>query len=262
MRARPPRPRRQPLAQLATALLLLAALPAQAPPKSKPDSEAPRKRPPRQEPAPSPPAQPPPQPNPKPDAKPGAKPTHETAPKTEARDAPKTAEEDELKSAFVLQFARYVEWPKAAAPEQREPSDKAPLTIAVVGDANLGTAMTSVLADKKIDARAIVVKNLGPFVKLTDRAALRQCQVLVFASDDVADWLAIREELGKAAVLTVSTMPGFGKLGGMIELYPDGKGLRFEVVQRPLAEAGLTASSKLLRLSQPRGGSNAAGAKR
>lgn len=258
MRARPPRSRRLPPAPLTAALLLLATLPAQAPPKSKPDSETPRKRPPAQEPVPSPPTKP----IPKPDRKPDLEPTPEPAPKAEPKDAPKTAVEDELKSAFVLQFARYVEWPRAAAPEQREPVAKPPLTIAVVGDANLGATMASVLADKKIDARAIVVRSLGPFVKLTDRAALRQCQVLVFASDDLADWLAIREELGKAAVLTVSTMPGFGKLGGMIELYPDGKGLRFEVVQRPLTEAGLIASSKLLRLSQPRGGSDAAGAKR
>lgn len=258
MRTRLSRPRRLPTAPLAAALLMLGALTAQTPPRSRPGGEEPRKRPPTQEPAPSPPAKPTPKPNHQPDPEP----TPEAAPKAEPKDAPKTAVEDELKSAFVLQFARYVEWPRAAAPERREPGDRAPLTIAVVGDANLGATMTTVLADKKIDARAIVVRNLGPFVKLTDRAALRQCQVLVFASDDVADWLAIREELGKAAVLTVSTMPAFSKLGGMIELYPDGKGLRFEVVQRPLTDAGLAASSKLLRLSQPRASTDAAGAKK
>ncbi len=178
------------------------------------------------------------------------KPPAKVEPATEAK--PRTAAEDELKSAFILQFARYVEWADATARRGEAPSRPAALTIAVVGDEDLGVTMATVLKDKKVDERPVVVTNLGPFVKLSDKAALKQCDVLVFAGDDHTDWIAIRDELGKSSVLTVSTMPGFAKQGGMIELYPDGKSLRFEVVQRPLADVGLSASSKLLRLSQPR----------
>ncbi len=159
---------------------------------------------------------------------------------------PKTADEDELKSAFVLQFARYVTWTKDALRGQAE------LTIAVVGDDELGATMATLLKDKKVDDRPIKVTNLGAFVKLTDKATLKRCQVLVFAGDDAGEWAAIRTELDKSAVLTISSMPGFAKQGGMIELYPDGKTLRFDVVQKELAKVELTASSKLLRLSQPR----------
>ena len=177
------------------------------------------------------------------------KPPAKAEPETKAK--PKTAAEDELKSAFILQFARYVEWADATARGGDAARKRAALTIAVVGDEDLGDTMTTVLKDKRVDERPVVITNLGPFVKLSDKAALKNCDVLVFAGDDQADWLAIRDELGKASVLTVSTMPGFAKAGGMIELYPDGKSLRFEVVQRPLTDVGLTASSKLLRLSQP-----------
>lgn len=179
----------------------------------------------------------------------GTKPPAKAEPETKAK--PKTAAEDELKSAFILQFARYVEWSDATARRGAAPRRPAALTIAVVGDEDLGETMATVLKDKKVDERPVVITNLGPFVKLTDKTALKECDVLVFAGDDQADWIAIRDELGKSSVLTVSTMPGFAKAGGMIELYPDGKSLRFEVVQRPLTDVGLTASSKLLRLSQP-----------
>lgn len=187
-----------------------------------------------------------------PPARTETKPPAKVEPATDARAKPKTAAEDELKSAFILQFARYVEWAEATARRGDAPRKVATLTIAVVGDESLGDTMTTVLKDKKVDERPIVITNLGPFVKLSDKAAIKNCDVLVFAGDDEADWTAIRDELGKASVLTVSTMPGFAKAGGMIELYPDGKSLRFEVVQRPLTDVGLSASSKLLRLSQPR----------
>ncbi len=187
----------------------------------------------------------------KPPASTETKPPAKVEPATEAKVKPKTAAEDELKSAFILQFARYVEWTDATARGGKAARKPAALTIAVVGDEDLGDTMTTVLKDKRIDERPVVISNLGPFVKLTDKAAIKNCDVLVFAGDEQADWIAIRDELGKASVLTVSTMPGFAKAGGMIELYPDGKSLRFEVVQRPLTDVGLTASSKLLRLSQP-----------
>lgn len=188
----------------------------------------------------------------KPPASTETKPPAKVEPATEAKVKPKTAAEDELKSAFILQFARYVEWTDATARGGKTAPKVATLTIAVVGDEDLGDTMSTVLKDKKVDERPVVITNLGSFVKLSDKAALKNCDVLVFAGDDAADWTAIRDELGKASVLTVSTMPGFAKAGGMIELYPDGKSLRFEVVQRPLTEVGLSASSKLLRLSQPR----------
>lgn len=180
------------------------------------------------------------------------KPPAKPEPATDAKTKPKTAAEDELKSAFILQFARYVEWADATARRSDAPRKVAALTIAVVGDEDLANTMTTVLKDKKVDERPVVITNLGSFVKLSDKAAIKNCDVLVFAGEDAADWTAIRDELGKASVLTVSTMPGFAKAGGMIELYPDGKSLRFEVVQRPLTDVGLSASSKLLRLSHPR----------
>jgi hypothetical protein len=51
-------------------------------------------------------------------------------------------------------------------------------------------------------------------------------------------------------VLTVSEMPGFDELGGMVNFFIEDRRIRFEINPQAAARSGLRISSQLLNLSR------------
>src|SRR5262245_49789303 len=66
-----------------------------------------------------------------------------------------TASEAEVKAAFLLNLARFVEWPTNAFP-----SDAAPLRVAVFGDDDFTPRLSALLSDKKAHGRPFEVKRI------------------------------------------------------------------------------------------------------
>jgi len=72
----------------------------------------------------------------------------------------------------------------------------------------------------------------------------------VFVSSSETNRLKdILAALDKANILTVSDIPQFSKLGGMIQFVLDGNKIRFEVNLTAAENAGLTLSSELLKVA-------------
>ena len=146
--------------------------------------------------------------------------------------------EYEVKAAFLLSFALFVEWPQEALPDTA-----GQLTIGLLGDDLFGEALTSI-ADKPVKGRRLQVKRSG---ELRD---LDSCHILFISPSERKRLPRILEDLGNGAVLVIGESEGFAEAGGMIGFYLQGKKVRFEINPDAAARAGLEVSSKLLNLAR------------
>lgn len=162
-------------------------------------------------------------------------------PMTAAGQAPDDLEarEAKVKAAFLLNFARYVEWPENAFA-----SSNSPVVIAVLGEDLLQGNLDATVEGKTVERHPVQVKRARRASDLGD------CHV-VFVCPSERDRL--RSELAQLRskpILTVSELDGFTSQGGMILLRKKQGMMRFEINREAAERAGLKISSKLLKLAE------------
>ncbi len=149
------------------------------------------------------------------------------------------ATEYDLKLAFLLNFAKFVEWPPDAFP-----NEKAPITLCVFGTDPFGRALDEIVHGKAASNREFAIRRTA---KPED---LRGCQI-IFISDAERGRLAeIFESLKHSSVLVVGESDGFAEHGGCIQFYLEDKKVRFSINVDAVQRARLTVSSKLLALAR------------
>jgi hypothetical protein len=151
----------------------------------------------------------------------------------------KAAERDDLKAAFVFQFANYVQWPTSVFKDA-----SSPVVIGIVGNEAMVKTLKASVRGKTVGSRPLEV------VAVTKPSAAEACQVLfVDPSDDdrVNEYLSVTKN---KPVLTVSDDSDFTEEGGIVRLFEKDNKLRFEINLDEAERAKLTISSKLLGLAQ------------
>ncbi len=146
--------------------------------------------------------------------------------------------EAQAKSAFVLNFARYVEWPATAFV-----SRDAPLVACLVGRDSLGTALAA-LEGRAVQSRILKVRR---GVSAED---LRGCHLVFIAESEERRIVPIVRSLAGQPVLTVSDSERFIDIGGAIGLVLGDDRLQFEVNRQSLEQSQLKASASLLKLAR------------
>lgn len=142
-----------------------------------------------------------------------------------------------LKAAFILNFARFVDWPEKAFKDEKEA-----FVLTIAGDDPFKDELSKVFEGQTIRGRPIKVEHVKTIEDI------EECH-LVFLSESLQDKLPeLLKKMGKRPVLTVSDAPDFAKKGGMFQLYLDGKRLRFKINVRAADSNGLKVSAKLLKL--------------
>jgi hypothetical protein len=141
--------------------------------------------------------------------------------------------EFELKAAFLYNFALFTEWPE---------KPEGVLTICLYGKDRFGEAMHSIEGKP--------VKNVSIKIRHPDSLAqLRGCHMLFIADSELHQLREILEAVRGAPVLTVTDSRGAGRAGAMINLMLVGQRVTFEINTAAVQAAGLSISSKLLRLA-------------
>ncbi len=133
---------------------------------------------------------------------------------------------------------KFVEWPADAMPEQ------AAITLCVVDDDPLATALGEAVAGKAVRNRALQVRSL----RIGDDA--RACHVVDFGGMEAGSAERAILSLKGRAVLTVGDGDAFTARGGAIGLFLDGNHMRFGVNVSAVQRANLQMSSKLLSLAK------------
>jgi hypothetical protein len=145
--------------------------------------------------------------------------------------------EYQVEAVYLLNFAKFVEWPAAAVP----PGE--PFSICVLGQYPFGAALDRTIAGESIDGRKVVVRR---FSKAQEAMS---CHVLFISLSEEHRLAEILKTLEKTTILTVSNLPNFSQQGGMIQFVVEANKVRFEVNLTSAERAGLTLSSELLKVA-------------
>jgi len=147
--------------------------------------------------------------------------------------------EYQVKAAFLLNFARFVEWPSDAFQ-----SEKDPLVICMFKHDPFGSALDEIIHGKTINNHEVRARRINELPEL------KPCQLVFISEADDKRLPDVLNSLKGASVLVVGESNGFVERGGGIQFYLEDKTLRFAVNLDAIARARLSVSSKLLALAR------------
>jgi hypothetical protein len=146
-------------------------------------------------------------------------------------DNPSLKREDQLKAAYVFNFAKFVEWPASLSPNV--------LTVCFIGSPSVQAAFASnhdkIVGTRRVSSRALASSDDGA-----------DCAIVYLASSGDEPTPIPAPATG---ALTISDGTDFIRRGGIIEIFSEGNRLRFNINQENAKRAGLKISSNLLRLA-------------
>jgi hypothetical protein len=140
---------------------------------------------------------------------------------------------NQVKAAFLFNFAKFVQWPAEAGP----------LVVGVAGDEALATAVGKLVAGRTIDGRPIEVRAL-PRGRAAEGFHVLHVSSLLGDQDTAALLARVR-----GPVLTIGETPRFLRDGGMVRIFIEDQRLRFQVNRGQTDAAGVKISSQALSLS-------------
>ncbi|MEM9173999.1 MAG: YfiR family protein [Myxococcota bacterium] len=147
--------------------------------------------------------------------------------------------EDQIKAAFLFNFARYVEWPDAAFR-----GSKSPVRICMAGADDFASIVSQAVGGKSVGDRAVQVV---PGIRLEDANG---CHILYVGEGITAGSDAVASSVSGGNVFTVADREGFANAGGIANFIRVDNKVRFEINPGAAKRAGLKISSRLLRLAK------------
>ena len=161
--------------------------------------------------------------------------------------------EEELRAAYVFNFAALVAWPAVSATSATtatNPAQFAPLMICHMGQDSVSNGRVvealAKLTGRKVQAREVIFK---PMTALSD---LKQCHIAVFGEIELGVIAKLPDSLRGAPVVTVAMERDLVSASPeiAIRLAIENDRIVFDVNNEYAKRVGLTFSSKLLRLSR------------
>ncbi|HVW83062.1 MAG TPA: YfiR family protein [Bryobacteraceae bacterium] len=144
--------------------------------------------------------------------------------------------EYQVRAAFLLNFTRFIEWPKAEVT-----STGSPFVICVDGEDPFGPTLDQLVDGETVNGRKILVHR-------THGEANGSCAILYVARQE-KNVRAILAAVGPG-VLTVGEGDSFLDEGGMIAFVLENRRVRFNIDQGAAHKAGLQLSSRLLNVAR------------
>jgi YfiR/HmsC-like len=144
----------------------------------------------------------------------------------------------QVQAAYLYNFGKFVKWPAVAPANQ-----SGAFTICVLDQDPFGDTLHSTLSGETVAGKPVVIKHLS---RIPDAAA---CHILFISQGQARNLKGILSSLDASSVLTVSDIPDFSRLGGMIQFVPDGDRIRFEINLEGAEKSHLVFPSELLKVA-------------
>jgi hypothetical protein len=144
-----------------------------------------------------------------------------------------------IKAGFTYNFAKLMEWPPNAFPQP-----DSPIVIGILGNDPFHGTLDEVLAGKRVNARAFVVKHLRWGMEFRD------CNMLFVSASESAHLDEIFHLVKGLPILTIGDTPNFARRGGIINFILEDDKVHFEVNVDAAKQANITISSRLLSLAR------------
>jgi len=158
-----------------------------------------------------------------------------TGPSLSGRGGNDDANDVVVKAAFLLNFVKFTTWPAIKS--------DARLSMCVVGDEPLIMTLADTVRGQSAGDHPIEVR------RAPDRSTWPSCQVLYVGDGETRHATEAVSGVRTAPVLTVSDVGGFAH-AGIIELYVEGRRMRFAINVDAAGRSGLHLSSRLLALAR------------
>jgi uncharacterized protein DUF4154 len=147
--------------------------------------------------------------------------------------------EDEIKTAFLINFVKLVEWPATAFSAENEP-----LRVCVVGNEAIAARLQQALNGTVVAGRPVTV------TRIRHADDTRHCRMLFVGAHEGKNLGTILQPLANVPVLTVGETNGFAQAGGIINFFLQSDGVRFEINLDAAERAGLKINSRVLGLAR------------
>jgi len=152
--------------------------------------------------------------------------------------SPPTGESD-VKAAFLYNFTKFIDWPATAFEGTPDV-----FRVCVFAEPAFLQSVERMLLGETVRGRPIQVETPDS----TGHA--RTCHIAYFAQSSIDDAAYLLPALRQVPVLTVGESRRFLAQGGALAFVVDDNRVRFDVNKKAADQAGLTISSKLLRVAR------------
>jgi hypothetical protein len=148
------------------------------------------------------------------------------------------ADPDQVKAAYLLRFADYVEWPAASDTDANPP-----FLICVLGAHPVLRILAQATDLPAIKGRTVVARQ----VDVVEDAS--PCDILFIPPAQAGRIGEVHAQLRSQPVLVVGDSPGLARRGAVINFVMQNERLRFEISIGTARAAGLKISAGLLKLA-------------
>lgn len=153
--------------------------------------------------------------------------------------------EYEVKAAFLVKFAMFVQWPTNALAADGQ----VPLVVGILGEDPFGVKFDQAVKNERVQGRVVEIRRAQKATELLN------CQIVFICASEAGRFAEVLAVFKERPILTVADEPGFAPQGGMIGFFKETGKVRFEINAAAIERAGLKVSSKLLqvgrRLAEP-----------
>ena len=144
-----------------------------------------------------------------------------------------------VKAVFLLNFAKFTQWPSQAFE-----NDRSPIVICILGEDPFGAVMEETIKGETVDGRKLKIK------RCKEPAEVDGCQILFIKGMNQERMAQVLRKMEGSNVLTVGESGAFLDAGGVIAFVMEQNKVRFEINETASERAGLKISSKLLSLAR------------
>jgi len=141
---------------------------------------------------------------------------------------------DQIKMAFLFNFAQYTRWPESSFQ-----SADSPLTICLNAASNLTTLLQLTVQNEVLNNRAFKV------VEHSEIKGEESCHIIFISKSKYSKTLPHIP----STTLSVSDYEGFATQGGMIEMQQQDQRLKLLINYKAVTNSGLSIRSNLLNLA-------------
>ena len=142
----------------------------------------------------------------------------------------------QVKAVFLFNFSKFVTWPESSL---RQPE----FTICVLGKDPFGIYLDLTLEGVQVNQQPIHAQRIQSLDQPSN------CLILFISTSEQGRLSEILVKTRDQAILTVSDIPDFARLGGNIELYSNRQKTGMIINQTSIERAGLSIRANLLQLA-------------
>lgn len=149
--------------------------------------------------------------------------------------------EEQVKAAFIFNFAKFVEWPANSFEEENSS-----LNLCIAGQDKVEAAL-KLLEQREVQNHVLKIIALNEDI---NQIKAKTCHILFIAHSEKKrqiQWLSAVEQ---QPILTIADNLDLVKQGGMISLYLEAQRVQFVVNQSSTQNNGLKLSARMLQLAR------------